>query len=92
MKRTDFYGGSFKSVGENIAFSYIGKDVNSANHKRKTVNLSTYAETARHLFRLWYYSKPHLQNLKDKDYRKTSIRFSIDKKLKRIYAVQVFAS
>ncbi|MGB1041022.1 MAG: CAP domain-containing protein [Flavobacteriales bacterium] len=92
MKRTDFYGGKFRFVGENIAYSYLQKDVNSAKRGGKVVYMSTYSKTAKHLFNLWYNSKPHFKNIMEKGFKKTSIRFSYDKKTNRIYAVQVFAS
>ena len=90
LNRTDFFGGEFEYVGENVAYTYLNKSVNSAQHKNKVEIITTYGQLANHFYWLWKKSKPHYKNMIDKNFELTSIRFSFDNKRSKIYGVQVF--
>lgn len=92
IDRTDFYGGNFEYVGENVAYTYYNKSVNSAQFKNKVEIITTYAQLANHFYWLWKNSKPHYKNIVDREFELTSIRFSYDKKRQKIYAAQVFGA
>ena len=92
MERTDFYGGNFSFVGENVAYTYLNESVVGVKNKRNAQVLDSYEKTAQYLFDLWKYSKDHYVNLVDKDFTISNIRFSYNPKTKRIYAVHVFGA
>jgi|TARA_B110000908_G_scaffold79258_1_gene94997 uncharacterized protein YkwD len=92
MDRTDFYGGKFRYVGENIAYTYLYERVKGAINKRNSTVLWSYEATADYFYQLWKNSKTHYKNLVDEDFNLSQIRFSYDSKTNRIYGVQVFGA
>lgn len=92
IDRTDFYGGKYNYVGENIAFTYIKRSVDDIQNNTKGVVITTYSQLADYFYWLWKKSPSHYKVMKDKKFEETGIRFSYDKKLKRVYAVQVFGT
>lgn len=92
MERTEYYGGNFKFVGENVAFTYLNEAVVGIKNKRNAQFLNSYEKAAQYIFDLWLYSPGHYKNMVDKDFKLSRIRFNYDSKTKRIYAVHVFAA
>ena len=92
MDRTEFYGGNFSYVGENIAYTYLYERVKEARNQRSSVVLKSYEATAEYFFQLWKNSRTHYKNMIDKDFNLSKIRFSFNPKTNRIYGVQVFGS
>lgn len=88
--RIKYYGMENSAVGENIAFTYIYTPI--AKNKKSTYINTTYKETANDIVNLWVNSEGHFENMTDSNYYYTAVAVSYDKKLKRIYAVQVFSS
>jgi len=92
MDRTDYYGGKFSYVGENIAYTYLYEPVKGAENTRNSVVLKSYEATAEYFYQLWKNSKTHYKNMIDGDFNLSKIRFSFDSKTNRIYGVQVFGA
>lgn len=80
--RVKFYGNkTFESVGENVLYVAL----ENKNYDDKAIS-----ELALKIFIQWKKSPPHYKNIIHKDFDFADLGFSIDHKLKRIYATQVF--
>ncbi|WP_130735857.1 CAP domain-containing protein [Flavobacterium sp. J27] len=79
-----FYKGNiFHSFGENILFTTV---------EPKKYNTTETEALAKKLFLQWKHSPPHYKNIINYNYDFTDLAFSYDKKLKRLYATNVFGT
>jgi len=82
--RVKFYGNkTFESVGENVLYLSL---------ENKYYDDKAIADLAQKIFIQWKNSPPHYKNIINKDFDFADLGFSIDQKLKRIYATQVFGT
>lgn len=91
MNRVEIAGGGFKLVGENVAYADVFGTVRmKVKGRMKSFSTKTYENVAEILFLGWKYSKLHYKAIVSKNYEYSGLKFTLDKKNKRIYATQVF--
>ncbi|MCO6163746.1 CAP domain-containing protein [Flavobacterium sp. NRK F7] len=82
--RVLFYEGNmFQFFGENVLFTTV---------EPKKYSTSETDALAKKLFLQWKHSPPHYKNIIHTNYDFTDLAFSYDKKLKRLYATNVFGT
>lgn len=81
--RTDFYGGHFHTVGENVQLAYLQL---SSDKK-----INTYEELADQIVTVWRKSAPHYANIINSNYSTTYTALHYNDK-GEIYACQLFGS
>ncbi|MBK8845686.1 MAG: CAP domain-containing protein [Bacteroidetes bacterium] len=86
--RAVFYKAAFGTVGENIAFTYIGK-LTKSNYGKPHTNF-TYEEVADDLVKMWKHSAEHFKNLTEKEFTHSGIAIAFSYKEQALYAVQVY--
>jgi uncharacterized protein YkwD len=89
QKRVDHFGAVNYLVGENIAFTYVGKP--TKDKKGKVHTNMTYNQTANDLAIAWVNSPGHYKNIITQDYNATGMAVWTDEQKGRVYAVQNFA-
>lgn len=82
--RIKFYKGKiFDASGENVLFTSI----ELKNYTKTEIDL-----LAKRIFLQWKKSPPHYKNIINQNYQFTAIAFAVDRKLKRLYATNVFGA
>lgn len=87
-KRVKHFGGEFKAVAENIAFSSAGPTIIKGDSRRFTYN--TYQKVATEIVEGWKKSPGHYKNIANGNMNKTGVAVSYNRNSNIIYAVQVF--
>lgn len=91
--RVEKVGGKFKLIGENVAYSDIGRPVNmKIKNKIKLFETNTYEELADLIFQGWKYSPAHYANIVNAPYNSSGISVKMTKDKSRVYATQVFGT
>ena len=86
-RRVKYFGGDFGcGVAENVLFSMLGKNHNEWGD----IEVRTYDDLAEQMYQQWKHSPGHYKNMIGADHRLTSLRFYVNPRTRRIYAVQVF--
>lgn len=88
--RVLFYKGLHSRVGENCILIYIGTPVKDKSGAIYTI--ATYQEAATELFKGWFNSPPHYQNMITPYYENAGLGFSYNPRTKQLYAAQVFGT
>ena len=91
--RVEKYGGKFKLIGENVAYSDIGTPVNmKVQNKLKLFETNTYEKIAELIFLGWKHSPSHYANIIHKPYNSSGLSIKLTKDGSRIYATHVFGT
>ena len=89
QQRADYYGAKNYLVGENVAKTYVHKNIRD---KKGNISINhTYRQTANQFVKLWVESPRHFDNLLQPNYEITGVSVSLDTVKGEIKAVQKFA-
>lgn len=86
--RANYYKANFGTVGENIAYTYLGK-LTKSNYGKPHINL-TYEEVADDLVKMWKHSPEHFKNLVLPGFSHSGIAIAYSHTKQAFYAVQVY--
>ncbi len=90
FKRIQFYKGTHDKSGENCAQTFLKKPLKNKKGNKITI-INTYEEAAENLFRIWFDSPAHFQNMINGSYDLQGISVVIGKD-SSMYATQVFSA
>ena len=88
--RIEFYGGTFRGTGENIARIFVHRKTQQSSGQ--TTRISTYKEAARALVEGWVNSPGHYRNIIKEAYSITGIAINYNRNNDTVTAVQTFGA